>query len=96
MPVLPSYRNQSIDLLCKSIDWFLYEGNTGIYWVNYEQIHCTHLVSFVNDFDTFSSDELWSDFRKAYIYGSLVLHNKFSKIYRISMNMQQLKDGFRC
>ena len=89
MPVLPSYRNQSID-------WFLYEGNTGIYWVNYEQIHCTHLVSFVNDFNTFSSDELWSDFRKAYIYGSLVLYNKFSKIYRISMNMQQLKNGFRC
>ena len=24
MPVLPSYRNQSIDLLYKSIDWFLY------------------------------------------------------------------------
>ena len=34
MPVLPSYRSQSIDLLCKSIDWFLYEGNTGTYWVN--------------------------------------------------------------
>ena len=30
MPVLPSYRNQSIDLHSKSIDWFLYEGNTGI------------------------------------------------------------------
>ena len=29
VPVLPSYRNQSIDLLCKSIDWFLHEGNTG-------------------------------------------------------------------
>ena len=29
MPVLPSYRNQSIDLMWKSIDWFLYEGNTG-------------------------------------------------------------------
>ena len=28
VPVLPSYRNQSIDLLSKSIDWFLYEGNT--------------------------------------------------------------------
>ena len=26
--ILPSYRNQSIDLLAKSIDWFLYEGNT--------------------------------------------------------------------
>ena len=29
MPVLPSYRNQFIDLR-KSIDWFLYEGNNGI------------------------------------------------------------------
>ena len=28
--VLPSYRNQSTDLHSKSIDWFLYEGNTGI------------------------------------------------------------------
>ena len=33
MSVLPSYRNQSIDLHSKSIDWFLYEGNTGLYWV---------------------------------------------------------------
>ena len=30
MPVLSSYRNQLIDLLYKSIDWFLYKGNTGI------------------------------------------------------------------
>ena len=30
MPVLPSYRNQSINLLCKSIDLFLYEGNSDI------------------------------------------------------------------
>ena len=30
MPVLPSYRNHPIDLLCKSIDWFLHEGNTNI------------------------------------------------------------------
>ena len=28
VPVLPSYRNQSIDLLGKSMDWFLYKGNT--------------------------------------------------------------------
>ena len=34
MPVLPSYRNQSIDLHTKSVDWFLCEGNTGIKWVN--------------------------------------------------------------
>ena len=34
MPVFPSYRSQSIDLRCKSIDWFLYEGNTGTYGLN--------------------------------------------------------------
>ena len=28
-PWLPSYRNLSIDLQNKSIDWFLYEDNTG-------------------------------------------------------------------
>ena len=30
MPVLPTYRDQSVDLHSKSIDWFVYEGNTGI------------------------------------------------------------------
>ena len=34
MPVLPSYRNQSIDLHRKSINWFLYDGNIGIKLVN--------------------------------------------------------------
>ena len=34
MPVLPSYRNQSIELHNKSIDWFLYKSNTDIWWVN--------------------------------------------------------------
>ena len=29
-PKLPSYRNQSIDLQSKSIDWFLYDGNFGV------------------------------------------------------------------
>ena len=28
------YRNQSIDLLCKSIDWFLYDGSASFLWVN--------------------------------------------------------------
>ena len=29
MSALPSSRNQSIDLHSKSLDWFLYENNTG-------------------------------------------------------------------
>ena len=28
--MLPAYRNQSTDLQCTSIDWFLYEGNIGM------------------------------------------------------------------
>ena len=28
VPVLPSLRNQSTDFPSKSLDWFLYEGNT--------------------------------------------------------------------
>ena len=28
--VLPMYRNRTVDLLCKSVDWFLYTGNTGL------------------------------------------------------------------
>ena len=28
-PIFSAYRNQSVDLLCKSTDWFLYNGNIG-------------------------------------------------------------------
>ena len=29
-PVLPLYRNCPIDMLCKSVDWLLYNGNIGL------------------------------------------------------------------
>ena len=45
VPLLPSYRNQSIDLLCKSIDWFLYEGNTGTKWL--KQMFCLNNIRLV-------------------------------------------------
>ena len=55
MPVLPSYRNQSINLQGKSNDWFLYEGNTGTKWVKVFKIffagnfhEATEIVKFVN------------------------------------------------
>ena len=38
MPVLSSYGKQSIDLHSKSIDWFLYEGNTDTRWVKRDLI----------------------------------------------------------
>lgn len=31
-PILHQYRNQVIDLQCKSTDWFLHEYNIGIIW----------------------------------------------------------------
>ena len=40
MPVLLSYRNQLTDLHNKSIDWFLYEGNTYIQWVKINIVLC--------------------------------------------------------
>ena len=49
MPVLPSYRNQSIDLVCKSIDWFLYEGSTGIQWVNTVEMLIFHCIYAFNE-----------------------------------------------
>ena len=30
LQVLPSYRNESTDFVCKSIDWLLYQDNPGI------------------------------------------------------------------
>ena len=46
--MFPSYGNQSIDLMCKSIDWFLYEGNTGTYRVKlkYLQKESSDQVNF--------------------------------------------------
>ena len=32
LAVLPLYRNHLIDLLCKSVGWFLCRGNTGLKW----------------------------------------------------------------
>ena len=40
--MLRSYRNQSIDLHCKSSDWFLYEGNIDLMWV-YQNIYHTKI-----------------------------------------------------
>ena len=42
--MLPSYRNQSIDLLCKSINWFLYGCNASIEWVNEHHSHMLLLL----------------------------------------------------
>ena len=32
--MFPSYRNQSVDLLCKSTDWFLYDRTLAVKGLN--------------------------------------------------------------
>ena len=46
MPVLPSYREQPADLHSKSIDWFLYEDNTGIERVKSWQMFINYMLFF--------------------------------------------------
>ena len=36
-PIILAFRNQSIDLQCKSISWFLYDSNIALIMVNYSK-----------------------------------------------------------
>ena len=47
--MFPSYRNQSVEFLCKSTDWFLYDGNIGRKKVKFSQYRSIPKVS-LNDF----------------------------------------------
>ena len=88
MPVLPSYRNELIDLLCKSIDWFLYEGNTDISWVKcyYEGLK----DSFVTVFKILQSDLKNGPCSLGVHYESL---DQMVKIY---LTMTGIVAKFRC
>ena len=44
--MLPSYREQPADLHSKSIDWFLYEANTGIERVKSWQMFINYMLFF--------------------------------------------------
>ena len=91
--MLPSYRNQSINLLCTSIDWFLYEGNTGTRWVNLKKKSnlellksCKVVKYFVHDCSRWQTFEvrqsnnmiIWIQVRKC-CYNIVVIHQL--KIY---------------
>ena len=42
MKEVPSYRNQTTDLLYKSIDWFLYDRDSG-----HERVNMVVIISFL-------------------------------------------------
>ena len=51
-PMLFSRRNQSIDLHCKSIGWFLHQCNTGLNVLNDQNIQITEILTFQSDFQS--------------------------------------------
>ena len=61
MPVLPSYRSQSIDLMCKSNDWLLYEGNTVIQWYKVVPIISVLSIAFEKVLDFVFFQKINSD-----------------------------------
>ena len=84
MPVLPSYRNQSIGLHSKSIGWFLYEGNTGTLWVKCASIvfEPIHLVIFLLTDLTFSE----TTFRFSVYLSVICLYISLS-VYLLSISL---------
>ena len=54
--MFPYYRNQSTDLKCKSIDWFLFDGNIGLnpFQLNVPfHIETSHLIYSANQLTGF-------------------------------------------
>ena len=51
MPVLSSYRNQTTDLLNKSIDWFLYRATPAFNGLNWKLLKAVNYYqkSFITD-----------------------------------------------
>ena len=49
MPVLPSYRNQSIDFLCKSINWFLLRATMAFNGLKYINTNFFMVSSFMKN-----------------------------------------------
>ena len=85
--VLPSYRNQSIDLDSKSIDWFLYEGTIRNF-LKYQIILKTSLLVIYADV---KKSEIMHTGQEIIIYGifTSVVEKAFwlEKIAQISPNI---------
>ena len=94
MPVLLSYRNQSIDLHSKSIDRFLYEGNTGIQWVkNYFPKWCNGIYTDVNRFYLSKFFETLGKKPRLWFWTSYKKAIKFPAMWKISVNFNKNISG---
>ena len=54
--ICQSYRNQSVDLKCKSIEWFLCNRNIGCYWNSFLQIFFQ--INVLKNFAIFTKKQL--------------------------------------
>ena len=80
---VPSCRNQSIDLHNKSIDWSLYEGNTGTQWVN-------HLSPYITCSFKFKSQNFKTIIEIIFILQRQPAEVLYKKVFlKISQNSQE-------
>ena len=85
-PMLPSYRNQSIDLHCKPTDWFLDEENIGMEKVN--KIPLPWLLQF--SFSKIFLSLFYS--AKTSLVGVdqlLLIHTHCRSIHKVNQNVQE-------
>ena len=92
MPKLPSYRDQSIDLPCKSIDWFLYDGNFGFLWVKLISV-----VPATNTANKISFSFLWlvTPFLRVTTGQGLLNYLMFLSTYKENVDKLNLKNVIR-
>ena len=74
--MFPSYRNQSVDLLCKSTDWFLYMGTLAV-----KGLKKVKMGKPLNSTER-------SRKRREAIYKNKVLHNALKKEERVCKNTE--------
>ena len=81
MPKLSPYRNQSIDLQSKSIDWFLYDDNVVVEWVNnvLGNSNFFRLTEAVQTVFQFIKNSYLKDFLKSCIRPTMQLYKEVSE-----------------
>ena len=93
MQVFPSYRNQLIDFHSKLIEWFLYGGNTGIYWVK-----AYRWWSFKGNICSFKINDMWKCYDPVCTnYRKISMYQYLNGLFGISsLKHKLLEDLYGC
>ena len=91
MSVLPSYRNHSIDLLCKSIGWFLYDPDHFVLHIGTNDLNSDRSPELIAKSITDVGSSLKNDSHDASISSIVVRNDKFKeKVTQVNENLEKL------